>query len=135
MIVALLSIVLHFTMTTAKKKAKAPTHAKKVASHKKPASIVEEVIEHQIGIRELRQDASRVIALVESGASITITKHGKVVATINPPRKSKLDLLVERGSITPAAKNFVLRNWKPDKKYDGTDLLQILLKEREEAHS
>jgi prevent-host-death family protein len=133
--VALLSIVLHFTMTTAKKKAKAPTHAKKVASHKKPASIVEEVIELQIGIRELRQDASRVIALVESGASITITKHGKVVATINPPRKSKLDLLVERGSITPAAKKIDLRNWKPDKKYDGPDLLQILLKEREEARS
>lgn len=120
-------------MTTAKKRAKAPIPAKKVVSHKKAVSIVEEAIELQIGIRELRQDASRVIALVESGAIITITRHGKPVATINPPKKSKLDLLIERGSITPATKKIDIRNWKPDRKYDGPDLLQSLLKEREEA--
>lgn len=120
-------------MTTAKKKAKAPVAAKKVVAQKKPASIVEEAIEFQIGIRELRQDASRVIALVENGASITITKHGKPVATINPPKIKKLDLLIERGSITPAAQKIDVRNWKPDRKYDGPDLLQMLLKEREEA--
>jgi prevent-host-death family protein len=120
-------------MTSVKKKVVVPTSANKVAARKKSASIVEEAIELQIGIRELRQDASRVIALVESGASITITKHGKPVATINPPKKSKLDVLVERGSITPAAKKIDLRNWKPGKKYDGPDLLQNLLKERAEA--
>jgi prevent-host-death family protein len=120
-------------MTSVKKKVVAPTSANKVAARKKSASIVEEAIELQIGVRELRQDASRVIALVESGASITITKHGKPVATINPPKKSKLDVLVERGSITPAAKKIDLRNWKPGKKYDGPDLLQNLLKERAEA--
>jgi prevent-host-death family protein len=120
-------------MTTAKKKAKAPVAAKKVATVKRAASIVEEEIEYQIGIRELRQDASRVIALVERGASITITKHGKPVATINPPKKRKIDVLIERGSITPPKKNLDLRNWKPAHNYDGPDLLEILLKERSEA--
>jgi prevent-host-death family protein len=119
-------------MTTAKKKAK-PATAKKVAVAKKAPSIVEESVEYQIGIRELRQDASRVIALVESGAIITITKHGKPVATINPPKRSKLDILIERGAITPATKKIDLRTWKPDRKYDGPDLLQALLKDREEA--
>ena len=119
-------------MTTAKKKSN-PAIAKKSAVASKAPSIVEENVEYQIGIRELRQDASRVIALVESGAIITITKHGKPVATINPPKKSKLDILIERGAITPAKKRIDLRNWKPDRKYDGPDLLQSLLKEREEA--
>ena len=118
-------------MTTAKK-AK-PATAKKAAVSKKAPSIVEENFEYQIGIRELRQDASRVIALVESGAIITITKHGKPVATINPPKKNKLDILIERGAITPATKKIDLRIWKPDRKYDGPDLLQSLLKDREEA--
>jgi prevent-host-death family protein len=120
-------------MTTAKRKAVPTVPAKKAPATKRTTSIVEEVIELQIGIRDLRQDASRVIALVESGATITITKHGKPVATINPPKRSKLDVLIERGSITPAVKKIDLRNWKPAKPYDGPELLQTLLKEREEA--
>jgi antitoxin (DNA-binding transcriptional repressor) of toxin-antitoxin stability system len=123
-------------MTTAKKKA--PT--KKVAAKgvgnslpKKTSSLVDETIEYHIGIRELRQDASRVIGLVEGGASVTITRHGKVVATINPPKKTQLEKWIEEGAVTLATKKLDLRNWKSLEPYDGPDLLELLLKERREA--
>jgi prevent-host-death family protein len=120
------------SMTTAKKRSKTPTVAKKSAPAKKSASIVEQEIEYQIGIRELRQDASRVIALVENGASITITRHGKPVAVINPPKKSKLDILIERGAITPATKKIDLRNWRPKAGVAPQELMDAIRREREE---
>ncbi len=119
-------------MTTAKKKSKAPSNAKKSAPVKKSASIVEQGIEYQIGIRELRQDASRVITLVENGASITITRHGKPVAVINPPKKSKLDILIERGAITPATKKIDLRTWRPKAGVAPQELMGAIRRERAE---
>lgn len=96
-------------MTTAKRKRKEPETTRKAAV-KKSSSLVEEKIELQIGIRELRQDASRVIELVEAGASITVTRHGKVVATIVPPQKTQLEKWIEEGAITPAKQKIDLRN-------------------------
>jgi prevent-host-death family protein len=119
-------------MTTAKKKSKSPTVAKKVTPVKKAQSLVEDEIEYQIGIRELRQDASRVIALVENGASITITKHGKPVAVIKPPKKSKLDILIERGAITPATQKLDLRTWRPKAGVAPQELMDAIRREREE---
>lgn len=95
--------------------------------------MVEEAIIHQIGIRELRQDASRVFALVEAGATFTITNHGRVVGIINPPERSQLDKWIDEGHITPAKKSLDLRNWNPSKPSDGPDLLASFLKERREA--
>lgn len=104
-------------MTAAKsvKAVKAPKAPKalKVPKVQGTPSLVEESITHHIGIRELRQDASRVIELVARGESVLITKHGKPVATINPIRKSKLEILVDAGMVTPATKKFNLRDWKP----------------------
>lgn len=114
-------------MTTAKKKGKA------AAPTKKAVSLVEEKIEYQIGIRELRQDASKVFALVEAGASFTITNHGRVVGVITPPEKTQLEKWTEEGRITPATRKIDVRNWKPEGKYEGPDLLALLLKERAEA--
>lgn len=120
-------------MTTAKRKSKTTAATKKVATTKKAASIVEDEIKYQIGIRELRQDASRVFALVEAGASFTITNHGRVVGTINPPEKTQLEKWVEEGAVTTPTVKLDLRNWKPTQQ-DGTpDLLDLLLKERREA--
>jgi len=119
-------------MATAKRKSKRPTSAKKATPAKKAVSIVEQEIEYQVGIRELRQDASRVIALVESGASITITRHGKPVAVINPPKKSKLDILIERGAITPATKKIDLRTWRPKAGIAPQELMDAIRREREE---
>jgi prevent-host-death family protein len=105
-------------MTTAKKvkpaKAAAPAKAIKVAKPEESQSIIEEAITHHIGIRELRQDASRVIELVEKGDIVLITKHGKPVATLNPIKKSKLQILIDAGMVTPAKKKFDPRKWKPE---------------------
>jgi prevent-host-death family protein len=123
-------------MTTAKKKAPAKKVAPKGGATpvaKKSPSIVEDAIEYHIGIRELRQDASRVIELVENGASVTITRHGKVVATINPPKKTQLEKWIEEGTVTFPLKKLDLRNWQSSEPYDGPDLLELLLKERREA--
>jgi antitoxin (DNA-binding transcriptional repressor) of toxin-antitoxin stability system len=114
-------------MATAKVKKRATAPTPKVRS------VAEEEISYQIGIRELRQDASRVFALVEGGASFTITNHGRVVGVINPPEKTQLEKWIEEGHITPAKKSIDLRNWKPAQQYEGPNLLALLLKEREEA--
>ena len=121
-------------MTTAKKKAKTSAATKKVTAVKKSASHLEEEIEYQIGIRELRQDASRVFALVEAGASFIITNHGRVVGTINPPKKTQLEKWVEEGAVTSPTIKLDLRNWNPAQQGgDIPDLLGLLLKERREA--
>ena len=105
-------------MTTAKKakQVRAASSAKDVKAVKplEGHSLVEETITHHIGIRELRQDASRVIELVEKGDIVLITKHGKPVATLNPIPKSKLQKLIDAGMVTPAKKKFNAREWKPE---------------------
>lgn len=124
-------------MTTAKKekpaKAAAPAKARKVAKPQESPSIVEEAITHHIGIRELRQDASRVIELVEKGDIVLITKHGKPVATLNPIPKSKLQKLIDAGMVTPAKKKFNAREWKPSMPPASPEILEAIRRDREEA--
>lgn len=118
-------------MTTAKKvkpvKAAAPAKAIKVAQPDESKSIVEEAITHHIGIRELRQDASRVIELVEKGEIVLITKHGKPVATLNPIKKSKLQKLIDAGMVTPAKKKFNAREWKPTGPPASSELITAII--------
>lgn len=47
----------------------------------------------EMSVRELKAKASAAIAAAERGETVTITKFGKVVAELNPPRakKSKLN--------------------------------------------
>jgi antitoxin (DNA-binding transcriptional repressor) of toxin-antitoxin stability system len=42
-----------------------------------------------MSVRELNASVSRAIALVESGETIDITKHGRVVAEIRPKRPAR----------------------------------------------
>jgi prevent-host-death family protein len=118
-------------MTTAKKvkPVKAAPSAKdvKVVKPQENHSIVEEAITHHIGIRELRQDASRVIELVVKGDIVLITKHGKPVATLNPIKKSKLQILIEAGMVTPAKKKFNARDWKPSMPPASPELIAAII--------
>ena len=43
----------------------------------------------KMSIREGKAQFSAIIAAAERGETVTITKHGKVVAEISPPRKIK----------------------------------------------
>ena len=57
-----------------------------------------------IGVRELRQQASRYLREVERGGTIEVTDRGRPVARLVPiPRSSRVDALVATGEISPAA--------------------------------
>ena len=55
-----------------------------------------------MGIRELRQQASRYLREVEHGETIEVTDRGRPVALLVPIPESALDRLVREGRATPA---------------------------------
>lgn len=62
----------------------------------------------EAGVREVKDNLSRYIRLVEAGERISVTSHGRVVAELVPPgigasraRRSRFDELVARGVIRP----------------------------------
>jgi len=58
----------------------------------------------RIGVRELRQNASRYIAQVKAGETIGVTERGVLVARLVPlqPSESARDRLVAAGKLIPA---------------------------------
>jgi len=54
-------------------------------------------------VRELRQHASRYLALVARGETIEVTDRGRPVAMLVPARDDPWEALVAAGRITPAA--------------------------------
>lgn len=56
-----------------------------------------------VGIRELRQQTSRVLKRVVAGEVVEVTEHGHPIARIVPLRPSALDQLTAEGRATEAA--------------------------------
>ena len=58
----------------------------------------------RIGVRELRQNASRYLALVKAGETVEVTERGELVALLAPPGgdRSTRDRLVAAGRLIPA---------------------------------
>jgi len=56
----------------------------------------------RIGLRELRQHASRYIARVARGESFEVTQRGRLVARIVPARPDTWEDMIARGDIIPA---------------------------------
>jgi prevent-host-death family protein len=58
----------------------------------------------RIGVRELRQNASRYLALVKAGETVEVTERGELVALLSPPggARSTRDRLVASGRLVPA---------------------------------
>jgi prevent-host-death family protein len=57
----------------------------------------------QVPIRELNQQTARVMARVEAGETIEVTKQGKVIGRIVPATTpSELDDLIAAGRVIPA---------------------------------
>ncbi|RPF29088.1 type II toxin-antitoxin system Phd/YefM family antitoxin [Georgenia muralis] len=58
----------------------------------------------RIGIRELRQHASRYIALVRKGQTVEVTDRGQLVALLTPPEgaRSAREHLIAAGLLIPA---------------------------------
>lgn len=55
----------------------------------------------RIGVRELRQHASRYLARVESGESLEVTDRGRPVALLVPVKSDPWQSLVASGRVTP----------------------------------
>lgn len=70
-----------------------------------------------VGVRELRQQASRHLRAVQAGESIQVTEHGKPVAMIVPvPKRSALDSLDGAGRLTRAQVDLLaIRPLRPKK--------------------
>ena len=98
-------------MTTAARKPK-PTAAKKKTGTKAPAlKVVKPAALQSVGVRELRQNASKVLDAVKAGAIIEITEHGIPVARLAPIKRSLYDEYIESGLIKPAENP----DWRPTK--------------------
>jgi prevent-host-death family protein len=56
-----------------------------------------------IGVRELRQQASRYLREVERGDAIEVTDRGRPVARLVPiPRSGRVEALLASGQLAPA---------------------------------
>ena len=56
----------------------------------------------QIPVRELNQDTAGVLARVERGETVEITRHGKVIGRIVPATSGELDDWIAQGRVVPA---------------------------------
>ncbi len=56
----------------------------------------------RIPVRELNQHTADVLAIVERGERVEITRNGKRVAIIEPAPPDPLDGLIESGDLRPA---------------------------------
>ncbi len=123
--------VAHLKKSTTKKALVRQTVTKKAVMN----SVVENSIEDQlvVGIRELRQDASRIMELVKSGRTIIITERGKPIASVKPIIHSTLQDLIDAGIVTPATRKYDPRIDKPVPNPKGIDYVAALLRDRAEA--
>jgi len=88
-----------------------------------------------IGVRELRQNASRYLHRVAAGESITITERGKPVAILNPPSPDQTlyDRLVTSGELIPAERPTGILYDKPLEPLDvGFSASEVLDRQRED---
>ncbi len=82
-----------------------------------------------IGIRELRQKASRYIALVRGGSTIQVTDRGRPVALLVPiPQGNQLERLHAEGRLSTAERD-LLELGSPLAPVPGTDLPSDVLEE------
>ena len=119
--------------TSAKKSASGIV--RKAPSKVKSSSLVEEMLTKKlsVGVRELRQDASKVLGLVKNGESIIVTEWGKPVAEIRPIKATTMQDLIDAGLVSPATAKFDPKVFEPLPNPEGRSLLKEFLKERREA--
>jgi prevent-host-death family protein len=81
----------------------------------------------RIGLRELRQHASRYIARVARGETIEVAQRGRLVARIVPARGDTWDDLILRGDVIPAlASGNILDEVPLDYGFDASGALEDL---------
>ncbi len=84
----------------------------------------------RIGVRELRQNASKYLARVKEGGRIEVTERGRLIALLVPPDGAERarDRLVAAGRLIPAARpTGRLRSPQPVRAEPGLPTNQELL--------
>ena len=81
----------------------------------------------QVGVREHRQQASKVLDVVKSGETVEVTEHGDPIALIVPRPLDPRDALVAAGLLTPAKTDRPIR--PPTKRLPAGQTTQDLLDE------
>lgn len=86
---------------------------------------------NSVGVRELRQEASKLLIRVKAGETIEITEHGKPVALLIPLTESKWESAITAGLIMSPISNAgfkkTLKDLKPVKSnLPGTTLDRLL---------
>ncbi|QFS94676.1 Antitoxin VapB47 (plasmid) [Mycobacterium sp. THAF192] len=86
-----------------------------------------------IGVRELRQNASKYLARVEAGEELSVTMRGRLVARLVPVTATDRtrDGLIASGSLRPASRRGGLASIDTDELPKG-DLSAVLAELREE---
>jgi len=86
----------------------------------------------RIGIRELRQHASRYLDQVKAGEVVEVTERGKLIALlVSPtPLAAERDRLISIGRLTPARAPFQLP--VPQRTRRGGPLASVVLSESRE---
>ena len=84
----------------------------------------------RIGVRELRQHASRYLDRVKAGETIEVTNRGEVVAVLSPVRRSRLDEQRAAGWVIPATAS--LDDLPPPIELPGAVMSEILDEQRAE---
>lgn len=69
----------------------------------------------RIGVRELRQHATRYLSKVKAGETVEVTERGRLVALLVPPKPSTSarERLIASGQLVPAARPFRLPRRTP----------------------
>jgi prevent-host-death family protein len=86
-----------------------------------------------IGIRELRQHASRYVAMAKTGKRVPVTERGKLVAYLVPAHEpsTTFQRMVAAGQVRPATGNLweTLASLEPLKAEPGEKTLSETLRE------
>lgn len=86
-----------------------------------------------IGIRELRQHASRYLAMVKQGQRIGVTDRGKLIAYLEPVEEPRTTFqrMLAAGQVTLATGNLreLLATWEPLPAQPGEKTLSEVLQE------
>lgn len=83
-----------------------------------------------VGMRDLGQNVSRVLARVKKGESLVVTDHGRPVARLVPyTTGSTLDEKIASGEVTPPSGNlqeFLARHVPVESEVPGSEILQAM---------
>lgn len=89
----------------------------------------------RVPIRRLQQHASELIALVESGERVEITRNGRLVAVLSPPdpEETAWERLVTEGAVAPDAdRRGSLAGWRTPRGAPSAKLTEALERLRDD---